>query len=327
MKAVIHRTFGAPEVLEIADVSQPEPRRGEALVKVQSASINHYDILSRRGIKTDLKLPRIVGMDAAGTLEETRGVRTDIAPGDRVLILGETLGLGGSGAFSEYVVVPESEIQKIPDEMSCDEAACVGISYLTAYYALHHFPGPLENLTIAIPGASGGVATAALQIAKARKNKVFAITRDEAARDGLLKLGADSAFAGYTDQTQQAIRELSNGGVDVVINAVGGPTIPFGFSLLRHAGRQFTIGSAAGRAVEIDLFAFLIAEQELIGVNFGHATPEFRADVYARFLTLWRTGTVRILISRVFDLGEIVEAHRFIESRAHLGKVVIRISQ
>ena len=326
MRAVVHSSYGSPEVLEVIEMEKPVPRSGEVLVKVYSASINHYDILSRLGIKQDIKLPRIAGMDCSGKVEVHGGKRTDIKAGDRVLILGETLGLGGSGAFSEFVVVPENEVYTFPDSMSFDEASCIGISCLTAYYASNFFPGKIEFKDIFIPGGSGGVGSSLIQILKSQHNQIYTIARTSEMIDRLRSIGADHVFVGYTKETEKLIKIVSQGGCDYSINSVGGETISFGLSVLKENGIQLAIGSAAGRKVEIDIFDVLIREQKLIGVNFGKQTPEFRATVYRSFLELWEDGLFEIQISAVYELDDIINAFHYIEDRNHFGKVVVRVS-
>jgi NADPH:quinone reductase-like Zn-dependent oxidoreductase len=133
MKAIQIFQHGDAEELTVSKIFQPELSSGEVLIQVKSISLNHFDILSHKGIYPNMKLPRVIGMDCSGIIVKTNSETTKWNVGDKVIVLGETLGLGGPGAYSEFVNVPEEEVFGLPDALSFEEGSSIGISYLTAY--------------------------------------------------------------------------------------------------------------------------------------------------------------------------------------------------
>ncbi|MEM9509437.1 MAG: zinc-binding dehydrogenase [Cyanobacteria bacterium P01_E01_bin.35] len=243
MKAIIQREFGQPEVLKLEELDTPQPKQNEVLIRVMAASVNHYDILSRRGDFPSVPLPRIVGMDCSGYIEQNNGDRTDLTIGQGVIVLGTSLGNGDSGGYATHVCVNQDEVFPIPEGLDLTIATCLAMTYLTAWYALTERLQVETGQLLLIPGVGGGVASAALQIAKALGVRVIATTSSPTKQDQVLKLGAEACFNYKNADFIQEIKDWTGGkGVDWVLDAVGGATIQQGLSCLSCRGTLASIG-------------------------------------------------------------------------------------
>ncbi|MDX1957371.1 MAG: zinc-binding alcohol dehydrogenase family protein [Leptospiraceae bacterium] len=325
MKAVRIYEHGKAEELKYEDIPIPELKEGEVLIQVKAISLNHFDILSRKGIYPKMKLPRVIGMDCAGEVIDSKSKNSKWKQGDKVLVLGETLGLGGPGAYSEFVNVPEEEVFAIPEGLSFQESASIGISYLTAYYAVVEKLGDIKEKFVFIPGASGGVGSALIQMCKCFGAKVIAGSRSKNHCESALKLGADYAI-NITEKNaiQQIIEICSGNAVDIAINAVGGESIAFCMNVLKKKqGKLVIIGSASGRNVNIDIFQLLIQEMILIGCNFGSLEPWERGEIYQQVKKLFSERKIKVILDKEFPLSLAVEAHKHMESGEHFGKIIL----
>ncbi|MCZ8344008.1 MAG: zinc-binding alcohol dehydrogenase family protein [Leptospira sp.] len=326
MKAIQIFNHGNTDQLTIADLEMPTLQNEEVLIQVKAISINHFDILSRKGIYPNMKLPRILGMDCAGVVVSSKDPLGRWKAGERVLVLGETLGLGGPGAYSEYVNVPYQEVFAIPNSISFEEAANIGISYLTALYVTKYKIGDLKDKYVLIPGISGGVASSLLQFCKLFGAKTIVTSRMEGHCTSAVEMGADYAFQNSDPNAIAKIREVTDGrGVSIVLNAVGGPTIPFSIQCLQgNGGQLYLIGTCAGKDVELNLFQILLKEISLIGCNFGSLLPEERGKIYEEFLGFVKQKKFQIKVDRIFPLAEAKEAHTYMESGNHFGKILLK---
>jgi NADPH2:quinone reductase len=333
MYAIRQHTFGGPEVLQLEELPTPRPAAGEVLIVVTAACINHYDILSRRGISPGMPLPRIPGIDCTGVVLENASARADLPPGTPVVILGERMGNGGPGAYASHVCIDAEEVFPIPHGADPVAVACLGISYLTARYALcggarTGRPQPAPGDTLLIQGVGGGVASAALQIACARGIRVIATTSSAAKARAARDLGAVAVVDYSTDDPVAGVRAAATAlgeadGVDFVLNAVGGATVRQGLDCLRHGGTLLTIGTAYGRELTLDGYDFLCRELRLCGVNISFHTPHERYALLTDLCADIAAGRLAVLIDQRFPLAAAAAAHRHVEAHQHFGKVVL----
>jgi NADPH2:quinone reductase len=317
MHAVRQHRFGGPEVLTWEELPTPLPGRDQVLLRVRAACVNHYDILSRRGISPGMPLPRIVGIDCAGVVEVDGTGR--FAPGTPVVVLGESLGNGGPGAYATHVCVGADEVFPLPEGLDVEQAACLGISWLTAWYALTRRGGVRRGQTLLIPGVGGGVASAALQIAVAMGVDVIATTSSASKAEMALALGASRVLDYRREDPVESLR----GSVDVVLNAVGGETIAQGLACLKDRGRLLTIGTAYGREFQLDGYDFLCRELELVGVNISPHTPPERHALLLEVAEPIVAGKLKVLVDRRFPMADAATAHAHVEAHEHFGKVVL----
>jgi NADPH:quinone reductase len=328
MLAIRHHTFGTADTLQLDELPTPEPRDNEVLVRISAAAVNHFDILSRGGIIPEMPLPRIVGIDCSGVVERYSGARTDIREGTPVVILGERMGNGRGehrpGAYATHVCIHEEEVFPVPEGIDMTAVACLGISYLTAWYALTRRYKLQAGQTLLIQGIGGGVASAAFQIARALGAEVIATTSNESKRSRALELGAKACWNYRSDDIPHSVRAFTSGkGVDVVLNAVGGKTIQEGLQCLRNDGTLLTIGTAYGREFTFDGFDFLLRELNLIGVDISPHTPHERYAYMLELMQLIRAKSLHVLVDKTYPLGEAAEAHRYVESHEQFGKIVL----
>ena len=287
MQAIRQSQFGSPEVLILDELPIPQPSAEEVLIRVHAASINHFDILSRRGDFPNIPLPRIVGMDCSGYVEQYSGSRTDLAIAQPVVVLGTTLGNGGAGGYATHVCINQAEVFPVPAGIDLTIATCLCMAYLTAWYALVERLQLAADRLLLIPGVGGGVASAALQIAKVLGARVIATTSSATKQQQAIDLGAEACFNYQEQDIAEAIEAWTNGmGVDLVLDAVGGDSIQQGLNCLTKRGTLLSIGTVRGKAFSVNAVNFLSQEQQLMGMSAGQLTPRDRYTIFLKLVQL-----------------------------------------
>src|SRR5258708_22028982 len=240
MQAIRVHQFGGPEFLKFEEVPTPKPDAGQVLVRVHAAGVNPYDTYMRAGtyaIKP--QLPYTPGSDAAGTVEAIGSGVTKVKPGDRVYTA-QTL----TGAYAEYALALEDQVHPLPKNISFEQGAGVWVPYGTAYHALHHFAKARAGETILVHGCSGGVGTAALQLARAMSLTVFGTAGTDKGLALVQREGAHQTFnhskAGY----QEEILKASGGrGVDIILEMLANVNLGGDLKLLALQCSVVAIGS------------------------------------------------------------------------------------
>jgi len=340
MRAAIFRAHGPIENLEIADVPAPTPRPGEVLVRVRAAALNHLDLSVREGLPgLKLEMPHIGGSDVAGEVEAPvagvdgwrAGQHVVINPGlwcgvcefclrgeesmcVRYRILGEHVG----GGLAEYVAVPAANLYRIPDDYPFDQAAAAPLVFMTAWRALLTQGRLRPGESVLILGASGGVASAAIQIAKFAGAKVFAASRTEEKRRQALDLGADEVVDSSEDFAEDIRARTNKRGVDVVLENVGAATWDRSVRSVTRGGRVVTYGATTGPKVEIDLRPMFWKQYTLVG-----STMANRAEAATVLRLVFWERRFRPIVDRVLSLEEIQVAHRLLEAGEQFGKIVL----
>jgi NADPH2:quinone reductase len=257
VKALLFDASGPPTVLRVADVPTPKPESGDLLVQIEAAAINPSDVKIVGGaFKTSL--PRIPGRDFAGVV-----IGGDGKAGMRIWGSGVGFGLTRDGAHAEFVLLPSTWVSQRPSNLSPEQAATVGVPYVTAWSTLVRAANIQAGETVLIVGVSGAVGRAATQIAKWKKARVIgAGTRSENPS------GADAIINTATQDLAQEVRTLTDGkGVDLVLDMVGGALFEAALRCLRIGGRQIAISSPKERRVSFDLTDFYHNASRLIGVD------------------------------------------------------------
>lgn len=333
MKAVFFEQHGGIEVLRYGEFATPEPRPGWVRVAVEACSLNYHDVFTRKGmpgIKTPL--PMIPGCDAAGHLDAAGEGVTGFVPGQRVLVdpvirdaaagawgmIGDTM----KGGYAEYVEVHASQVIPLPEDVSAVDASCLPVAYGTSHRMLTTRGRVQAGEKVFILGASGGVGTSCLLIAKILGAYVVAAAGSEEKCARLKAMGADETvnyasedFAEYCRRTTGSL--MRGGGYDVVVNFTGGDTWAPSLRCVKRGGRLLTCGATAGFDPPTDIRYIWTAEMDVRGSN-GWS----RDDLYD-LLALVRAGKLRPVIDRVMPLSEGIEAMRLMETRAFFGKIVI----
>jgi NADPH:quinone reductase-like Zn-dependent oxidoreductase len=317
VKAIRIHDDGGPEVLHYEDAPDPAVGPGEVLIRLRAASLNHLDLWVRKGLPSVPK-PRILGADGAGVREDT-GARVVINPGlehgDRITVIGEHM----DGTHAELIAVPESNVYPIPDSLPFEEAAAFPLVFETAWRMLVTKAALQPDEWVLIWGIGGGVATAALAIVKALGGRAIVTSSSNAKLARARELGADATVNHATEEVASRIKELTGGGVHVVVETVGADTWATSLSVARPAGRVCVCGATSGPNPPASLHRMWWKQLTIYGSTMG-THEDFEA-----VLDLVVSGRVRPVIDSVFPLSETRAAHERLESGEQLGKVVLTI--
>jgi alcohol dehydrogenase len=323
MKAMVIKAQGGLDNLVYDDWPDPVPGPGDVVVKVRACGLNHLDIFVRRGMPgLPVSLPFISGGDIAGEIAEVGAEVRHWAVGDRVVVNPVTregmLGEEIPGGMAEYVRVPAENLLPIPDVVGFEAAAALPVAYGTALRMLVTRGKVEPGEKVLILGASGGVGTAAVQIARMLGAEVIAAAGADDKLQKLRELGADHLI-NYKSQdfSKEAWRISGKRGVDVVINYTGGDTWVPSLKTLRRQGRVLTCGATAGYDPKTDLRYIWVRELEIIGCN------GWTQDDIAVLLNYVATGRIKPVVSHVLPLSQGREAEWLLEQRAVFGKVML----
>jgi NADPH2:quinone reductase len=303
MRAILLSETGGPEQLRPAELPDPEPGDGQALVRIRAAGVNFLDLLVRSGnYPQSPPLPLVPGVEIAGE-----------ADGRRVIAL-----LPASGGYAEAAAVDESRLYPLPDGATFEEGAAFLLTSLTAYIPLTHQVRVGPGTTALVHAGSGGVGSAAIQVARHFGARVVATASSEEKRQFALDQGAEEAY-GYEDFAEH-VRP------DVVIDPVGGKVLAETLPTLAPLGALVAIGSAGGWWEELNPALLVGRNIGLHGFYLGRLTgrsPEVVDEAARDLLRLWAEGAIRPVVGATFPLDQAAAAHTLIEERKHVGKVVL----
>ncbi|HZB22461.1 MAG TPA: zinc-binding dehydrogenase [Gaiellaceae bacterium] len=319
MKAVRIHEDGGPEVLVYEDAPDPVPGPNDVVVRLRAASLNHLDLWVRKGLPSVPK-PRILGADGAGIRVDT-GERVVINPGvahgdGTIHVIGEHT----DGTHAELIAVPASNVYPLPDDISFEEAAAFPLVFETAYRMLVTRAGLREGEWVLVWGIGGGVATAALAIAKALGANVLVTSSSDEKLERARHLGADATVNHATGDVAAAAKDATGGaGIDVVVEHVGEATWKTSLGVVRPGGRVAVCGATSGPNPPAQLHRVWWKQLTIVGSTMGT-----REDFEAAY-ELVKAGRAKPVVDRVFPLSEIREAHERLEAGEQLGKVVLAI--
>jgi NADPH:quinone reductase-like Zn-dependent oxidoreductase len=302
MKAIRFSKFGPSSVLAIEEIPTPEPRKGEVLVQIKATAINPSDVKNVAGVFQS-SLPRVPGRDYAGVIVDGDGEK-----GTEVWGSGAGFGITRDGAHAEYVVIPAEWISQKPPKLSTEQAATVGVPYLTAWLALVQVGNIQAGETILVVGVTGAVGRAATQIAHWKKARVIGASRHS---DNPSK--ADAVINAATSDLAQEVRAMTNGkGVDLVLDAVGGPMFEPSLKSLRLGGRQIAITSTKDRQVTFDLVDFYHNDSRLFGVDSVKLTGPQIAEIMNQLRAGFENGYLEAPAVTTWPLDRAVEAYEVV---------------
>lgn len=342
MKAMVFDACGGPEVIHPAEVPKPAAGRGDALIRVKACALNHMDLFVRRGPADPSKKFPFWGLaDVAGVVAEVGDAAGDLEPGARVLVnpslscgscehcrAGEDslcvafriLGDEVPGGAAEYVSVPARNVLPLPDDFAFEEAAAVPLAFLTAWRAVVTQAQLRAGEDVLVLGASGGVASAAIQIARLAGARVFAVTSGAAKLARTRELGADVVLDRNEVEFAREIERLTRGrGVDVVVENVGTPTWKQSLQCLARGGRLVTYGRTAGLIGETNIRELFIKQTRIIGSTMGNRRE------FAQVTRLVFERRLRPVIDQVMPLEQLRAAHERLEAGAQFGKIVLTL--
>ncbi|HET8651128.1 MAG TPA: NADPH:quinone oxidoreductase family protein [Gaiellaceae bacterium] len=302
MRAVVLREPGGPERLGLAEAPDPEPRDGEVVVRVRASGVNFADVLVRQGrYPQPPELPTVLGSEVAGEAGRRR-----------------VIALPQAGGYADAVAVDERLVVPLPDGMSFELGAAFLVTFLTAWIPLTRQVRVGPGSVVLVHAGSGGVGSAAIQLARHLGARVVATASTEDKRRVAAEQGADEVFS--YDDFAEGVR------ADVVLDPVGGDIFSESFRVLKPLGSVVALGFAGGWWEPLDPAPLVGRNLGLHGFYLGRLMrhePGIVQEAIGELVELWVAGAVKPLVGATFPLDRAAEAHELIESRGHVGKVVL----
>jgi NADPH:quinone reductase-like Zn-dependent oxidoreductase len=342
MKAVLLEKHGGPESLHYGNFPTPDPKPNEVLVRLHAAALNRADLWTRNGWPgLKLEYPHILGCDGAGEVATLGTNVMDFQVGDHVVInsnlgcgecdfclagqdnlcrnwhlLGETI----RGTYAEYITIPARQLFRIPEGYDYHAAAAAGLVFLTAWHSLIKRGNLRAGESVLVVGASGGVNTASIQIAKYAGAQVLVVGSDAKKLSLAESLGADVLIdrSQEEDWSKAVYKTTSRNGVDVVVDNVG-TTFPLSLRTLRKGGRILDVGNTGGPKFEIDNRYIFAKHISIIGSTMGTLKD------FSEVMSLVVAGKFKPVVDQTFPLKEARAAHERLESGQQLGKITLQI--
>lgn len=336
MRALYTTRHGSPEVLEVREAKDPEPAAGEVRLRVHRAGLNFSDIAARVGLYPDApKPPMVVGYEVAGEVDALGAGVEGLAVGDRVL------GLTRFGGQADRAVANAAMVARLPDAVDFDVAAAMPVTYLTAFHMLHTVARIREGERILIHMAAGGVGLAAIELARRVPGVVLFGTASASKHAMLKEAGLDHPIDYRSVDYAAEVRRLTDGkGVNLVLDALGGKDWRKGYQLLAPAGHLIAFGWAnmvsgarrkllhtASEFLKMPRFSplgLMDVNRTVSGVNVGHLwnAPELLGPAMKALMPMLERGEIHPRVDQVFPLSRAADAHRYIQERKNVGKVV-----
>jgi NADPH2:quinone reductase len=317
MKAISIHEFGGPEQLRLEAIEKPQPKVDEVLIKNAAAGINYADIMVRSGTYLrNPQLPTIPGFEAAGIVAAVGANVTDWHVGQRVLALVR------EGGYAEYVVANISQLVPIPDGMAFSQATALLVQGLTAVALLRDVQA---GQTIVVHAAAGGVGSLLVQLAKYKGARVIGTASSAAKLAKAMELGADVGI-NYTesDWAEQLLKATNGNGADFIIEMVGGDIGRQNLNCLATYGTMIVYGSASREDFHISALGLLANMHTVKGYYLTLDSPYNRAQYAKELMEHIKAGRLQVMVT-AFPLARAADAHRAIEGRTTMGKVVLAI--
>jgi NADPH:quinone reductase-like Zn-dependent oxidoreductase len=335
MRSVWITRTGPPEVLEVREGADPVPGPGDVLIKVRATGVNFADVMARLGLYPDAPpLPCVVGYEASGTVAQAgAGVDGQLTPGRRVVALTRF------GGYADTIRVPAAQVFPLPDAITFEEAAAIPVNYLTAVLMLRTFGNVKRGERVLVHAAAGGVGMAAIQLCRIAGAEVIGTA--SAAKHGVLRdAGVTHAIDYRTQDFEVEVKRLTAGrGVDIVLDATGafrksyrclaplGRLVCFGLSGAATGERPSRL-AAVKRLVTLPWFhpiKLMNDNKAVVGVNLGHLWGHIdmlRGEMLG-LLADYEAGRIKPVVGKTFPLADAAAAHRYIQERQNVGKVVL----
>ncbi|BDG07925.1 synaptic vesicle VAT-1 family membrane protein [Anaeromyxobacter paludicola] len=337
MRAVFITRPGGPEVLEVRESADPKPRSGEVRVRVRAAGLNFAEVMARQGLYPDApRFPCVVGYEASGVVDALGPGVSGPAPGTRVMAMTRF------GAHADVLCVPAAQAIPMPEGMGFEEAAAIPVNYLTAWHMLFRVAALRPGDRVLVHMAAGGVGIAVLQLCRTVEGVLTFGTASASKHPVLREEGCAYPIDYRARDWADEVRRLTGGeGVDLVLDPLGGGDTRKGYALLREAGRLVCYGFAnlsgeggrsylrlATQMVRVPLFnpiSLMNQNRAVAGVNMGHLwhRQELLSAEFAELMALYARGAIRPRIAATFPLERAADAHRCIQERQNVGKVLL----
>jgi NADPH:quinone reductase len=318
MKAIVVHEFGGLDVLKFEEIPTPKPAGGQVLVRVHAAGVNPYDTYMRAGtyaIKPPL--PYTPGSDAAGVIEAVGDGVKKVKPGDRVYTA-KTI----TGAYAQYALALEEQVHPLPEKISFAQGAGIWIPYGTAYHALYHSAEAHALETVLVHGASGGVGTAAVQMARAMGLTVFGTAGTQKGADLVKREGAHQVFDHSKSSYLEEIMKATGGrGIDIILEMLANVNLSADLKLLATNARVIIIGNRG--EITINPRDLMSRRASARGFTMWAITPAEEAQIHAGLIAGLENGTLRPIVSKELPLAEAARAHKEVLEPGAAGKIVL----
>jgi len=340
VKAVRFHEFGGIDVLRVEDVDDPRPGRGEVLVRIRAAALNHLDVDVRDGVsRFPIEFPHTLGVELAGEIEEVGDGVEGWAPGDRVNpYIMDTCGecrycqtgrenlcltpgfisFTTGGGYAEQVVVKARNLIRIPDNVSFEDAAALQVAFATSWHMLFTRGDLRAGQAVMVNAVGSGIGSAAVQLAHIAGAFVIGNASSNEKLTRARELGLDEGINHATEDVSERVMEITGGrGVDLVYEHVGGELFQKGLESLTKDGRLVICGGHSGEVVPFDIIPFFRGQKSVIG-SFTYTREEVK-----RCFDLAARGLIKPLVHQTFPLDDAREAMATMERREHFGKLVL----
>lgn len=337
MRAVTITKHGGPDVLAIRDMPMPEPKEGFVRINVKAAGLNFADVMARKGLYPDAPPPPcVVGYESAGTIDAVGKGVDGVKKGDRVIALSRF------GGQAEQVCVPARQAMPMPEGMSFEEGAALPVVYLTAFHMLFRVANVRPKMRVLVHTAAGGVGIAAIQLCKTIADVEIFGTASSSKHDFLRELGCHHPIDYRTTDWAEEVKRITDGkGVDLILDPLGGRDSKKGLELLRPAGHLVAFGFSRMSSGESRNFFHMIWEamgiplvtplglmdknRTISGVNVGHLWEEqdMLSEELESLLALYKEKKIAPHVDAAIKFDEAATAHRRLEERKNVGKVVL----
>lgn len=317
MKAIRVHQFGGPEVMRLDEVPDLRPASDEVVVRVKAAGVNPVDAYVRSGTyAVKPSLPYTPGWDAAGVIEAA-GASAGFKPGDRVYIAGTS-----SGAYAELALLKSNLAHPLPERVTFEQGAAIGVPYATAYRALFHRARAEAGETVLVHGATGGVGIAAVQLARAAGMRVIGTAGTDRGRKLVEDEGAHYVLNHRAPGYLAQLSSLTGGkGVDVIIEMLANVNLGSDLTVLARGGRVVVVGSRG--PVEINPRETMGRDAAILGMTLLNATPSELASIHAALVAGLENGSLRPVVGQRIPLAEAPRAHAAVMEPGAYGKIVL----
>jgi NADPH:quinone reductase-like Zn-dependent oxidoreductase len=324
---VVFKRTGGADVLQINSIEMPQPAEDEILIQVKSIGLNRADIMFRNGQFVESPVfPAKLGMEAAGVVEKTGAMfKNFFHKGDKVNVI-PAFSMNKYGTYGDFIVVPGYAVRKIPQNMSFDEAAALWTSYLTMYGMLVDFGKIQPGDFVVINAASSSTGLAAIQLINYCGGIPIALTTSVSKKDGLLKVGAKHVINTADPDFTKAIMNITQGrGANIILDPVVGKTFSKLLGTIAEQGKVFVYGVLSHEEATFPAMTLLMKTPTIRGFSAGEiiGNPVKLTEAIKFIQEGVEKGALKPKIDRSFKLNEIAEAHRYLETNAQFGKVVV----
>ena len=320
MKAIIVREFGAPEVLKLEDRADLQPSENQILVRIKAAGVNPVDAYIRGGQHAQKpELPYTPGKDAAGIIEEIGAGIENFQKGECVLTADSL-----TGTYAEFCLCEETQLIKLPENVSFEQGAGVFVPFATAYRALFQKAGAKKGETVLVHGASGGVGTAAIQWAKNAGLTVIGTASSAEGKTLIEEQGADFVFDHSKENYLEEIKTATGGaGVEIILEMLANENLAKDFEVLKMFGRITIIGSRG--ALDFNPRLTMGKDATIRGMSLFNAPAEEMSEIYAAIYDGLSAGFLNPVVGKTFELKDAAKAHHAVLEDKAYGKIVLKI--